>query len=155
MSTKPSAEDDFQQQFILTEYVALQSKIERAVGDLFKIETVIPLSVAIFYTWLAKDGTRAGLFHSWLLWIPAILVLIGWLRQEIRYKYIGSIETYLTRVEELVYGNRDTGQPEGWERYYRRSGSPWNRHLRRCVWIALLVGCCVLAWKGGLLPEGR
>jgi hypothetical protein len=84
-----------------------------------------------------------------------VLVVIGLLRQEVRYRYLGSIEKYLMKMEAVVYEGCDDDHPEGWERYYRRSGSPWNRHLRRAVWIVLLVGSSVIAWTGGLLPEAE
>ena len=140
-----------QEEFMLCEYVALQTKIERSVGDLFKIETLIPLAVAIFYTWMANEGSQVSSSYSWLPWLPVMLVIIGFLRQEIRYRYLGSIEKYLMKIEAIIYQAHDENFPEGWERYYRRVGSPWNRHLRRAVWVILLVGSTVLAWNGGLV----
>ena len=147
------ADRTFREEIMLAEYEALQLKIERSVGDLFKIETVIPIAIAAFYTWLAKEGSQVGIFHSWLLWLPVMLVVIGLLRQEVRYRYLGNIERYLMKIEEVAYKGWDEDYPEGWERYYRRRGSPWNRHLRRAVWIVLLAGSATIAWTGGLLPS--
>lgn len=143
--TRPR-ERTIQEEFMLAEHAALQTKIEQSVGDLFKTETVIPLALAIFYTWLAKGGNN-DLFKPWILWLPIILTIIGFLRQEVRYRYINSMQQYLMKIELELYHGRAEQSPEGWENHFchvwRRL--PSFRYLRRLVWLVLLLGSLAVA----------
>jgi hypothetical protein len=139
---------------MLCEHAALQTKIEQSVGDLYKTETIIPLALAIFYAWLAK--AEADKFMPWILYLPVILVVIGFFRQEVRYSYINSMQEYLMKIETALYDNAVEGSPEGWETHFSRSWRrlPAFRYLRRLVWSLLFVVSLAVAINWPVAPAG-
>lgn len=151
MSRQENLGRNLQEDFMLREHEALQDKMSRSAADLWRIDTIVPLAVAAFYAWLAKDGGLVGKTFNWLLWVPAGLVLFGVCKQELRYRYIDVVEDYLRRMEKAVYGERD--DIKGWENDWKSKGSKGNRHIRRAVWALLFLATLVIAVNGPSLYE--
>jgi hypothetical protein len=143
---------DLRRDFILREHEALQEKMSRAAADLSRIETIVPLSVAAFYAWLATEGGEVRHLSNWLLWAPVALVLFGAVRHDVRYRYIDVLEAYLVGMEREVYG--EGGNPPGWENHWKSQGNRSNRYIRYTMWAALLVATLTVACLGErLLPR--
>jgi hypothetical protein len=142
-----------QQEFMLREHEALQEKMSRSAADLWRIEAIVPLAIAALCAWLAKEGGQVGTILNWLLWIPVGLVGFGFIRQEIRYRYIDVVEDYLIRMEKSVYGKE--GDLRGWENHWKARGSHGNRHTRRLVWAILLLATVAIAANGSSLYEPK
>lgn len=134
------------QDFTLSEYAALQAKIDRAVTDLQRVETVVPLAIAAVYVWLWKDSVQAGAAARWLHLLPPVMAMFGLHRQEVRYAYISKVETYLRRVEAATYGQCDLHNSVcGWERYYGSVVHYGHRNARRIFWFVLILATSLLA----------
>jgi hypothetical protein len=139
-------------EFVLREYDAIQAKIDHAVRDLARTETIVPVAMAALYAWLVKDGGTLARQAPWIYFIPVGLALIGLLRQEARYAYIRVAETYLRKVEVEIYGQG--AEPiEGWENFYQNKSVRNHHVLRVIIWIALLAvsftyACAKLYYTG-------
>lgn len=128
----------------------MQARVTRNIQDMYRVETLIPLAIAVLYAWLAKDGATVQA-KAWLYWIAPLLVVFGAFRQEARYAYIKTAELYLRKLEIHVYGAQlEPSDPEGWERFWEGNGVGWHRLLRRMIWSCLFVPTFLIALVGGL-----
>jgi hypothetical protein len=144
-------------EFAMREHEAMQAKIQRAVEDLYRTETIIPLAIAAIYAWLWTDSSRIGVATAWLHLLPPVLAVLGLLRQKVRNGYLKLAETYVQRIERDVYGQCDPHTDIcGWETYYLTDRETGHHKLRRSFWLLLIAVTSGLAayvlWTRLLAP---
>ncbi len=126
---------------LLADYSGMAERIRHATLDLYRTETVIPLAIAVFYTWLyGRQDTMA--LPRWIACIPVALTLLGGARQWMRYRYLNSAHGYLKLLESNLYPGENN---LGWHGYWE--GNDKSRHglMRTIFWVLLLGATAGLA----------
>ena len=138
------SEIEKQHETLLADYNIMAEKIRHATIDLYRTETIIPLAIAAFYSWLFGYSNCYNVSRVMLV-IPVILTALGGFRQFLRYKYIDCAEDYLILVESKLYPGEN---PLGWVRHYRREFRAPHKLMRAIFWFVLLSLTTLLAVTG-------
>jgi|SRR5271157_5918497 len=83
------------------EYLSLRKEVENALADLSSLERNCVLAMSAVYAWLISKDSLVGLDRQLGWGIPILLSVFGALRCYSINRHLGTIGTYIIKIEQL------------------------------------------------------
>lgn len=158
-NVKPTVPDRAKD-FLLEEYKRLCIEVDHYIKESGTCVTYTIGTSGVVWAWVLTNN--AGSYHGFVIWIPFLVSLIGFLRWLSLQISMSKIGAYISEIEEVFLPNRND-HPSGWETWLRPKkgaklgksdagqskrtlGAPSDdlRKNRRKIFTALGTAACIV-----------